>query len=144
MDIDKNSSLPFRDVLVNRRPDGTLGRTVNRKPTHTVLYLDAISEHHPAPKRAVLSTLINRARTIFDSGSLEYVEHPKKTFRKNCCSKMETKRAFHPKNKHKTPETKSTIIAIIQKMRTISGKISTLLAKYIKTIHRPVKKRTIC
>jgi hypothetical protein len=36
MDIDKNSSLPFLDVLVNRQPDGSLGHTVYGKPTHTV------------------------------------------------------------------------------------------------------------
>jgi hypothetical protein len=122
MDIDKNSSLPFRGVLVNRRPDGTLGHTVNRKPTHTDLYLDAISEHHPAPKRAVLSTLINRARTFFGSGSLGYMEHLKKIFRKNYRSKMETKRALHPKSKHKTPETKPKIMAIIQKCGLSLGK----------------------
>jgi hypothetical protein len=81
MDIEKNSSLPFLDVLVNRQYDGSLGHTVYRKPTHTDLYFHAISEHHPAQKRAILSALINQARTICDSGSLEEeMEHLKKTF----------------------------------------------------------------
>jgi hypothetical protein len=142
MDIEKNSSLPFVDVMVNTQPDGTLGHTVFWKPTHTDLYLHAISEHRLAQKKAVLSTLINRDRTICDSGSSEEeMEHPKKTFRKNGKRSMETKRALHPNNKHKTRETKPTTMAIIPCMRTISGKISRLPAKHnIKTIHRPVKK----
>jgi hypothetical protein len=58
---------------------------------------------------------------------------------------MEIKRALHPKNKHKTPETKPTSMAIMPYMQTISGKISRLLAKCnIKMIHQLVKKATTC
>jgi hypothetical protein len=48
MEVEKNPSLPFLDVLVSRRPDSSLGHTVYRKPTHTDLYLHAKSAHHPA------------------------------------------------------------------------------------------------
>jgi hypothetical protein len=58
---------------------------------------------------------------------------------------MEIKHALQPKNKHKTPETKPTSIAVILYMRTISGEISSLLAKHNnKTIHRPVNKAATC
>jgi hypothetical protein len=53
-----NGSLPFLDVLVGRRPDGSLGHSVYRKSTHTELYLHAKSKHHPAQKQAVLTTLV--------------------------------------------------------------------------------------
>jgi hypothetical protein len=58
MEVDQQGTLPFLDVLVKRRPDGSLGHLVYRKPAHTDLYLHAKSEHHPAQKRAVLSTLV--------------------------------------------------------------------------------------
>jgi hypothetical protein len=50
MEVEQNGSLPFLDVLVSRRPDGSLGHSVYRKSTHTDLYLHAKSEHHPAQK----------------------------------------------------------------------------------------------
>jgi hypothetical protein len=58
MEVEQEGTLPFLDVLVKRRPDGSLGHSVYRKPTHTDLYLHAKSEHRPAQKRAVLSTLV--------------------------------------------------------------------------------------
>jgi hypothetical protein len=44
---------------------------VYRKPTHTNLYLNAKSHHHPSNKQAVLSTLIHRARALRDEDSLQ-------------------------------------------------------------------------
>jgi hypothetical protein len=38
MEIEKDRSLPFLDVLVTRKPDGSLGHEVYRKPTHTDRY----------------------------------------------------------------------------------------------------------
>jgi hypothetical protein len=79
MEVEENRSLPFLDVLVSRRPDGSLGHTVHRKPTHTELYLHEKSEHHPAQKKAVLTTPVQRARTICDADSLgAEINHLKK------------------------------------------------------------------
>jgi hypothetical protein len=57
MEAEQDRTLPFLDMLVSRRLDGTLGHTVYRK-RHTDLYLHAKSEHRLAQKRAVLTTLI--------------------------------------------------------------------------------------
>jgi hypothetical protein len=57
MEVEQQGTLPFLDVLV-RRTDGSLGHWVYRKPMHTDLYLYAKSEHHPAQKPAMLSTLV--------------------------------------------------------------------------------------
>jgi hypothetical protein len=58
MEVEQDGSLPFLDVLVSRRPDGSLGHSLYRKQTHAEQYLHANSEHHPAQKQAVLMTLV--------------------------------------------------------------------------------------
>jgi hypothetical protein len=45
---------------------------VYRKPTHTNLYLNAKSHHHPANNLDVLSTLSYRTKAICDSDSLPH------------------------------------------------------------------------
>jgi hypothetical protein len=70
MELEQNNTFPFLDVLVSRRPDGSLGYMVYRKPTHTDLYLHAESEHHPSQKQAVLKTLIHGTRNLCDAASL--------------------------------------------------------------------------
>jgi hypothetical protein len=61
--------LPFLDIDIYRRPDGSLGHRLYRKPTHTNLYLNAGS-HHPSNKQAVLSTVVHRARALCDQDNL--------------------------------------------------------------------------
>jgi hypothetical protein len=57
-------------LLAAKNPDGSLGHTVNRKPTHTDLYLHPKSHHCPSQEHAVLTNLINWAKTICDTKSL--------------------------------------------------------------------------
>lgn len=42
MEVEKNNVIPFLDVLVMKRTDGTLGHTVYRKETHTNQYLNVL------------------------------------------------------------------------------------------------------
>jgi hypothetical protein len=84
MEAEQDRILPFLDVLVSRGLDGTLRRTVYRKSTHTDLHLHAKSEHQPAQKRAVLTTLIRRAKTLCDPDSLgKEIQHLRDTFQRN-------------------------------------------------------------
>jgi hypothetical protein len=55
-DVEQDRTLSFLDFLVSRRPDGSLGHTAYRKPTHTDLYSHARSEHHLPQKHAALNT----------------------------------------------------------------------------------------
>jgi hypothetical protein len=71
METERESHLPFLDFDIYMRPDGSLGRKVHRKATHTNLYPNAKSHHHPSNKQAVLSTLIHRARALCDDDSLQ-------------------------------------------------------------------------
>ncbi|KAG8237686.1 hypothetical protein J437_LFUL017708 [Ladona fulva] len=66
MELEENGCIPFLDVMVKRRSDGTLGHSVYRKPTHTDRYLHASYHHHPRQKSAVIKTLFHRARSIAD------------------------------------------------------------------------------
>jgi hypothetical protein len=70
METESEGHVPFPDIDIYRRPDGFLGHRVYRKPTHTNLYLNAGSHHHPSNKQAALSTLVHRARALCDQDSL--------------------------------------------------------------------------
>jgi hypothetical protein len=50
METESKSHLPFLDLDIYRRPDGSLGHKMYHKPTHTNLYLNAKSHHQPSNK----------------------------------------------------------------------------------------------
>ncbi|KDR19144.1 uncharacterized protein LOC110830199 [Zootermopsis nevadensis] len=84
METEKDSHLPFLDIDIHRKPDGSLGHKVYRKPTHTDLYLNSDSHHHPSNKQALLSTLVHRARALCDQeGLLGELEILRTTFKQN-------------------------------------------------------------
>ena len=60
----EDGSLPFLDVLVLPKEDGSLNSTVFRKATHTDLYLQWDSHHTLPSKYSVVCTLLHRANTI--------------------------------------------------------------------------------
>jgi hypothetical protein len=98
MEVEQNQSLPFLGVLVSRRPNGSLGHKVYRKPTHTNFYLHMKSDHHPTQKKAVLTMLIQCAWTICDADSLDAeIEHLKNTFRQNEYSNYVIKQVIYHK-----------------------------------------------
>jgi hypothetical protein len=72
MKIEIQGHLQFLDIDIYKRPDGSLGHRVYRKPTHTNLYLNTGSHHHhhPANKQAVLFTLVHRARVLCKQDNL--------------------------------------------------------------------------
>ena len=61
---EKMGSLPFLDVLVLPKEDGSLSSTVFRKATHTDLCLQWDSHHTLPSKYSVVGTLLHRANTI--------------------------------------------------------------------------------
>jgi hypothetical protein len=64
METKREGHLPFLDVDIYGRPNGSVGHRVYCKPTHTNLYLNVRSLHHSYNKQAELSTLFNRARAL--------------------------------------------------------------------------------
>nr|XP_054760973.1 uncharacterized protein LOC129267272 [Lytechinus pictus] len=80
MEKEKNSSIPFLDVLVTREPNNHLSHQVYRKPTHTDRYLHFKSFHHPSILQSVPRTLVKRAHSISDDNHLQReLDHIKST-----------------------------------------------------------------
>jgi hypothetical protein len=141
MELEKDNKLPFLDVLVWKKDDTSLGHSVYRKPMHMDLYLQLGSKHHLGQKGAVLSTLVNLARTICNTHSLEEIQHLKKTCRRNGYSNHDINCAIYTREKHKTETKKPTSVALLPYEQATSNRISSLLAKYTtKTVHMSVRK----
>lgn len=56
-EIESDNQLPFLDVLLLKKSNGSIGHKVYCKATHTDLYLHSSSHHHPSQKFGVLKTL---------------------------------------------------------------------------------------
>ena len=69
VETETSDLLPFLDVLISKRVDGSLGHSVYRKLMHTDRYLNARSFHPPSVKSSVNRTLLRRAHII------SYKEH---------------------------------------------------------------------
>jgi hypothetical protein len=63
MELEKNNTLPFLDVLVTRNTDGTLQTCVYRKKTHRDQILHYHSNHPMNHKKSCIQTLFRRAET---------------------------------------------------------------------------------
>ena len=62
--------MPFLDILITPKEDGSLSTTVYRKPTHTDLYLQWESNHTVSLKYSVVGSLYHRAKAICSSPEL--------------------------------------------------------------------------
>ncbi|KAJ4449929.1 hypothetical protein ANN_01336 [Periplaneta americana] len=147
MEVESEGSLPFLDIHIHRKADGTLGHGVYRKPTHTDLYLNALSLHHPSQKKSVLASLPHRAIVISDINNLPAeMDHLRRTLQQNNYSRRDINKAL------KLATTRSNTIDLDSKQEpakkafipfcgSVSHKISRILQKVnIKTIHKPQSK----
>ena len=71
MEVEVDGCLPFLDILLSRRDDGSISHRVFHKKTHTEQYFHVDSHHFPAQKFGVLCTLASLALRIFDDSHLE-------------------------------------------------------------------------
>ncbi|XP_071453466.1 uncharacterized protein [Hetaerina americana] len=142
MEIEKNHRRPFLDILIHRKRDGRLGHSVYRKPTHTDLYLNGNSHHHPAQRDAVLSSLTHRAKAVADKESLPAdIKHLKKTFLQNGYGERQILLALRRaeeegRRRVEGTDKKPLATACLPYVSTVSGKISRILRRFnIATIH---------
>ena len=73
-DVRDDGSMPFLDILVTPKEDGSLSTSVFRKPTHTDLYLQWNSHHTISTKYSVAGTRYHRAKTICSEPQLQKEE----------------------------------------------------------------------
>ena len=100
MEIQENNSLPFLNVLLTKKTDGSLSHQVLHKKTHTDRYLHAESHHHPSQKVGILNTLATRAIRISDTEHLkEELAHLSRVLQENGYKLKDIKRAFEKAQK---------------------------------------------
>ncbi|KAJ4432648.1 hypothetical protein ANN_21271 [Periplaneta americana] len=143
----QEGSLPFLDIHIHRKADGTLGHGIYRKLTHTDLYLNALSLHHPSQKKSVLTSSLHRAIVISDINNLPAeMDHLCRTLQQNNYSRRDINKALKlATTRRKTidlhSKQESTRKAFIPFCGSVSHKISRTLQKLnIKTIHKPQRK----
>ena len=66
----EDGSMPFLDILITPKEDGSLKTSVFRKTTHTDLYLQWDSCHTIPSKNSVAGTLYHRASTVCSNPQL--------------------------------------------------------------------------
>jgi hypothetical protein len=141
-EMERNNNLPFLDIDIYHKPDGSLGHKVYRKPMHTNLHLNSNSHHNPSNKQAVLSTLVHRAQSLCVQESLHSeLEFLRTTFRQNGCSDWQIQCALNPPARVTQPLEKPVSITFLPFMSTTFNCISRLLSRHnIKSVDLPPKK----
>jgi hypothetical protein len=146
-EVECGGKLPFLDVLISRREDGSLGNSVYRKPTNTNRYLHAGSHHHPAQIKGVMATMVHRSIILSDEDHrAEELNTLTEILMKNGYGREEIRktisrrlRASPRPSENDEVDTKKK--AYLPYIRGTTDKISRLLSKYdIKTIFRPQQK----
>ena len=66
----QDGSMPFLDILITQKEDGSQSTTVYRKSAHTGLYLQWGSNSTVSSKYSVVGSLHHRAQTIYSSPEL--------------------------------------------------------------------------
>jgi hypothetical protein len=142
MEIEKNGHLPFLDIDIYKKTDGSLGHKIYRKSTHTNLYLQQSSHHHPANKQSVLTSLTHRAQTLCDLDSLpQELDFLTSVFKMNGYSPQQIQRAMKPTVPTTKKEDKPIATAYLPYTQTTYGRLSRMLAKHnIKSVALPHKK----
>jgi hypothetical protein len=142
METEEEGHLPFLDIDIYKKSDGSLGHRIHRKSTHTNLYIHETCHHNDANKHSVLSSLIKRAKSLCDQDSLA----PELTlltdvFKQNGYSYQQIKRAMKPTTRTNKTEGKPISTAYPPYTQTTYGKFSRMLTKYnTKSVAIPPRK----
>lgn len=101
METEDISLLPYMDILMTKKSDGSLRYPVCGKTAHMDLCLHEDSYHHTQQNRArILFTLMNCAKTLRNTENLN-ISDLQETFINNGYNTTDLNRSMHPK--YKTP-----------------------------------------
>lgn len=134
MQIEKDSLLPFQDVLVSKKPNGTVSHTAYRKPTHSDLYLHAKSHHHPFQKHVLLAALVNGPRLYVTQQVLTQRSDIQGGFQSY--NRVAFNRVMCHENKITAEKQIQTGVAILSFQHTTSYRVSRLLGQFTFCLRR--------
>ncbi|XP_063909822.1 uncharacterized protein LOC135127308 [Zophobas morio] len=147
MEVGTNNFLPFLDVMVTRLHEGRLCHSVYRKPTHTDRYLHTTSHHHPAQKRSVIDSLIDRAITICQPDKLQNeLEHLQTFFRQNGYDHHTIKSAIQCRVNPKSDNTSNRPTDLVSTanlpfISQVTDRLAKILKRQkVKTVFKPATK----
>jgi hypothetical protein len=141
METESEGHLPFLDIDTYRRPDGSLGHRVYHKATHTNLYLNAGSHHHPSSKQAVLSTLVTRARAVCCGDSLHVELVFLRDVRQNGYNDQQIHRVLNHCPNISQPDNNPDSVTFLSYVQPIFNQISRVLSRHnIKSVGLPLEK----
>jgi hypothetical protein len=125
MEMEDEGHIPFPDIDVYRRPDGTPGHRLHGKPTYKNLYLHPMSHHQQSNIHAVTATLVFRAKAICDKDILaQELEFMRTTFTESGYSSKQIQRAFHKQEKISQVYKKPYSIAILPYVQSMFGRLN--------------------
>jgi len=138
----EDGHLPFLDIDIYRKTDGSLGHKVYRKPTHTNIYLHQKSHRHAANKHSVLSSLVHRATALCDQESVApELNFLTQVIQQNGYRHQQIQRAMKPATRTSKTEYKPISTAYLPYTQIIYGRLSRMLARYnIKSVAIPPMK----
>lgn len=146
IEIEQDNCLPFLDVLVARRDDGTLETSVYRKPTHTDNMLHAASNHPTSHKASCIRSLYRRVDTHCSSPAAK--EQEIATLRRMCLTNgyrpatvkrwLERRRTPTDRNQEEQREERRTRWCGAPYINAVSEPVARLLSEHgIRLAHRP-------
>ena len=130
VEVEENGIIPFLDVLLERREDGSFLYSVHRKPTHTNQYINAKSHHHPSQKFGTIKCLMKRAENICHPEKLkEEKKEIENIFVENGFQLSSIKRCLKPRRPTSNANDNNTMYASLPFIENVTDKIGRILSK---------------
>ena len=134
--------LPFLDIEIYRKTDGSLGHRVYRKPTHTSLYLHQNSHHQIANNQSLLPryTETKLSVTRIPLTKNWNISPPFSRIMDTALSRYD-ERVLKPGTRTAKTNDQPTSTAFIPYTQTTYGRLSRMMAKHnIKSVALPPRK----
>jgi hypothetical protein len=136
-----NNILPFLDVCIERKENGSLETSVYRKPTNTNQYLDFRSHHPLNQKLGVVRTLMHRCDVVVSTEEKRLAEQKTITDSLKKCGYPSWVFKKKPKPKEKVtsdPSSKHKHMVILPYVEGLGEKLCRVYKKHnISTVFKP-------
>jgi len=114
MDSARDGHRTFLEIDIYKRPHGSLGRKVYRKPTHSNFYLSPGSHYPPYNVQCSISMLVQTPGFLCDKVSLhDELEFLKTTFREYGYGIKQIRRALNPAVRTSKSKQKTTSVVLL-------------------------------